>query len=98
MDEKVYYVYILTNKLNSVLYIGVTNNLEHRVYQHKEGKGSQFTKKYKCNKLIYYEEYKYINEAIAREKELKGWSRKKKEILINKINSLWSDLGADWLK
>ena len=93
--------------MNTTLYIGVTNSLDNRVYDHKTGKGSYFTNKYKLTKLIYYEEFQYIYDAIARpapeqtryrarEKELKGWSRKKKEALIKTMNPLWDDLTSDW--
>ncbi len=96
MEERTYFVYIMTNKMNTTLYVGVTNNIEHRTYEHKTGKGGYFTSKYKLNKLIYYEEFQYINDAIAREKELKGWSRKKKDVLIKTLNPLRDDLAHDW--
>jgi putative endonuclease len=70
-----YYVYIVTNKNDSILYIGVTNDVKNRVWEHKIGLNDGFTKKYKCNKLVYYEEYQWIEEAIAREKQLKAGSR-----------------------
>ena len=95
MNQKIYYTYIVTNKMNTVLYTGVTNNVEYRAFNHKQGEGSIFTKRYNCKKLVYYEEYKYIEDAISREKEIKGWSRLKKEILINKLNPLWDDLDKD---
>ena len=82
--------------MNTTLYIGVTNSLDNRIYDHKAGKGSYFTNKYKLTKLIYYEEFEYIYDAITREKELKGWSRKKKEALIKTMNPLWNDLASDW--
>ena len=72
-----YYVYILTNFNNKVLYIGVTNDLNRRIYEHKNKLIDGFTKKYNVNKLVYYEEYKDVNEAISREKQLKGWKRQK---------------------
>ena len=87
-----YYTYILTNKYKTVLYIGVTNNLGARLIQHKEGidkNSKSFTSRYKCIYLIYYEKYTWIREAIAREKELKGWMRIKKETLININNPNW---------
>jgi putative endonuclease len=74
---KEYFLYIMTNKSNIVLYTGVTNNLERRVCEHQEGLGSVFTSKYRVTKLVYYETYKNINLAIAREKQIKGGSRKK---------------------
>ena len=86
-----YYVYILTNK-SATLYIGVTNNLERRLYEHKHKYLEGFTKKYNINTLIYFEEYSDLIEAIAREKQLKGWSRKKKIYLIKSINPLFEEL------
>ncbi len=81
-----YYVYILTNKYNTTFYIGVTNNIAKRLFEHKFGLVEGFTKKYKIKKLIYLEEYNNINEAIAREKQLKNWHRDWKLNLIKKIN------------
>lgn len=91
--EKFGYVYIMTNKNKTVLYIGVTNNLVRRIYEHKNHifKNS-FTDKYNCEYCIYYEEFAYFDLAIAREKELKKWNRQKKEVLINKKNSEWKEL------
>ena len=93
MKQKKYYIYIMTNKHRNVLYIGVTGDLETRIYQHKKHlfKGS-FTDKYNCEYCIYYEEFDYINNAIDRETELKKWNRKKKEALINKINPKWREI------
>ena len=87
------FVYILTNKNHTVLYTGVTTSLKERVEQHKTKaiKGS-FSSKYNCNKLVYYDGFPDIGQAIAEEKRIKGGSRKKKEILINSINPAWSDL------
>ena len=90
------YVYIMTNKHNTVLYTGVTNNLERRVREHRSGDGSVFTKKYNCNKLVYFEVLHSALDAIAREKQIKGGSRRKKEALINKQNRDWKDLAKDW--
>ncbi len=81
---------------SGTLYIGVTNNLRNRVCAHKKGVGSEFTNKYSCHKLIYYEEYQYIDDAIAREKQLKGWRREKKQNLVHKMNPRWEDLSAEW--
>lgn len=80
ITEKLYYVYILTNKIKSVLYIGMTNNLEQRINEHYIDRidKKHFTGKYNCHFLIFYESYKYVNDAIAREKEIKGWLRIKK--------------------
>jgi len=81
-----HFVYITTNRYKNVLYIGVTNNLTRRVIEHENGWDMGFSKKYNCNYLIYYEEYRSINNAIKREKELKGWRRSKKDDLIKSIN------------
>jgi len=89
---KQYCVYIMTNAHNTVLYTGVTNNLARRVYEHKNGLGSLFVKKYNVHKLVYYEIGSDVNAAIAREKQIKGGSRKKKMDLINKLNPTWKDL------
>ena len=87
-----FYVYILTNKNNTVLYIGVTKDLSSRLYDHRESLQKGFTKQYNASKLIYFEEFPDPVNAIAREKQLKGWSRKKKEELINRVNPQWNDL------
>jgi len=89
---KQYCVYIMTNAHNTVLYTGVTNNLARRVYEHKNGLGGVFTKKYNVHKLVYYEVGDSIYTAIAREKQIKGGSRKKKIELINSMNPEWRDL------
>ena len=91
-----YYVYILTNNSHHTLYIGVTNNLERRLYEHKSELLDGFTKQYHLHKLVYYEETGDVNAAIAREKQLKGWTRKKKDALIASVNPLWEDLSEDW--
>lgn len=87
-----YFVYILSNKSNNVTYIGVTNNLARRVYEHKNKMVEGFTSKYNVNKLIYYEEFKETEYALKREKQLKGWTKLKKANLINKLNPEWKDL------
>ena len=87
-----YYVYLLTNWNNKVLYTGVTNNLERRLYEHKNGLVDGFTKKYHVHKLIYFEYTDDVLAAIAREKQIKGWTRKKKNDLIESINPQWQDL------
>ena len=87
-----YYVYILTNRSNNVLYTGVTNNLLHRTEQHGMGNGSQFTRKYHVHKLIYFESFHDIKAAISREKQIKGWRREKKLALITEKNPNWLDL------
>ena len=87
-----YYVYIMTNKRNTVLYTGVTNDLERRVYEHKAKLVEGFTKKYNVTKLVYYEIFEDPRNAILREKQIKGGSRQKKIDLINGINREWRDL------
>ncbi|XOU94623.1 MAG: GIY-YIG nuclease family protein [Candidatus Kerfeldbacteria bacterium] len=91
-----YYVYIMTNWSNKILYIGVTSNLQWRVFEHKNKLQKGFTFKYNLNKLVYYEEHQYIEDAIMREKQLKGWLRIKKIRLIDSINSDWTDLAQWW--
>jgi putative endonuclease len=86
-----YYVYILTNKYNRVLYTGVTNDLVERVDQHQKGQSS-FTSRYNVHKLVYYEEFEHIIDAITREKQIKAGSRQKKIDLINSVNPEWKDL------
>ena len=87
-----YYVYILTNKNNKVMYVGVTNNLKRRLYEHKNEMIEGFTQKYHIHKLVYYEEYEYIQEAILREKKIKGFLRRRKNELVESKNSEWIDL------
>ena len=91
-QSKNYYIYILTNKENGTLYTGVTNNLQRRIYEHKNKLVDGFTKKYSLDKLVYYEVCESIENAILREKQLKGGSRKKKLDLINNFNKKWQDL------
>ncbi|MBU4484495.1 GIY-YIG nuclease family protein [bacterium] len=86
------YVYIMTNERNTVLYTGVTSNLEARIYEHKKKLIKGFTKRYNVTKLVYFEETNDIEIAIEREKEIKGWLRKKKINLINPVNQEWKDL------
>lgn len=89
---KQYYVYMMTNKNDTVIYTGVTNDLRKRVYEHKEGLVKGFTKKYKATKLVYYEAFGNIQDAIKREKQIKKGPRRKKEELIGEINKNWEDL------
>ena len=91
------YVYFLTNKNNTVIYIGVTSNLKKRIYQHKIKFYKGFTSKYNCDKLIYFEEFDTIKEAVLREKQLKKGNRKRKENLIIVKNPLWEDLSEGWI-
>ena len=94
---KSYYVYILTNKTNNIFYIGVTNNLERRIYEHKNHLVAGFTDKYNLEKLVYYEETNDINSAIRREKQLKNWHRQWKINLIEQINPYYKNLAEDFL-
>lgn len=93
--EHRYYTYIVSSR-SGVLYIGVTSSLEARVREHKNGTYDGFTKKYKCRRLVYYEVYDYIQVAIGREKQLKGWTRAKKIALIESTNPRWKDLSESW--
>ena len=93
--QRYYYVYILASK-SQTLYVGVTNNLQNRVYKHKTGQGSKFTSKYNITKLVYYEVFGDIRYAIEREKQLKGYRRSKKIELIERENSEWNDISLDW--
>jgi len=89
---KNYYVYILTNKIRGTLYIGVTNNLQRRVYEHKSGLVLGFTQKYKLKKLVFFEVTNDVNSALQREKQLKNWHRDWKISLIEEFNNDWDDL------
>jgi len=95
MTAKTYCIYIMTNKHNSTLYTGVTNNLLRRVHEHKRGVGSKFTHQYKINKLVYYETTNDVEAAIMREKQIKNGSRQKKIDLVNSRNPGWRDLSDD---
>jgi len=92
---KQYSVYIMTNK-SGTLYIGVTNDLTRRMSEHKQGIGGQFTTRYRITRLVYFEETRDIHAALAREKQLKGWTRAKKLELIASENPQWVDLSTDW--
>lgn len=92
-----YYVYIMTNR-SKTLYTGVTNDLMRRVYEHKNKMIDGFTKKYNIINLVYYEETNDIQTAIAREKQIKGWLRRKKIALIESVNPKWNDLSEGWFK
>ena len=85
----------MSNSHNTVLYIGVTNDIERRVSEHKSGLISGFTKRYNCNKLVYFETFNDINQAIEREKQLKGWKRDRKDALIDAVNKERMDLSGD---
>jgi putative endonuclease len=90
--SSMYYVYLLANWNNRVLYTGVTNNLDRRIEEHKRGVVEGFTKKYQVKRLVYFEETDTINDAIAREKQIKNWRRSKKDALIAAFNPEWVDL------
>ncbi len=92
---KQYYVYILTNK-SRTFYVGVTNNLERRLYEHQHKLIEGFTKRYNITQLIYYEVFDDVRQAIVREKQVKDWRREKKIALIESLNPTWKDLSADW--
>ena len=92
-----YFVYFLSNWDDSVLYIGVTSNLQKRLYEHRNGLADGFTKKYNIHKLVYYEYTNDVYSAISREKQLKKWIRAKKNALISKHNPGWKDLSEDWI-
>jgi putative endonuclease len=89
------YVYIMTNK-SKTLYVGATNNLQRRVYEHKNKMIQGFTSKYNITKVVYFEVFNDIESAIRREKQIKGWLRKKKIELIESMNPEWNDLGEEW--
>ena len=90
--EKRGYIYFLTNQNNNVLYTGVTNSLKRRIQEHRDGQGSTFTNKYNCKKLVYFEVFSSIEEAIIREKQIKHFKREWKNELVGKINPNWNDL------
>lgn len=96
--QKSYYVYIMASKPNGTIYTGVTNNLERRVYEHKNNIIKGFTSKYQIHRLVYFEETNNINDALELEKQIKGWLRKKKVALIESVNPNWDDLAEDWFK
>ena len=91
---KDYYVYIMANDNNNVFYIGVMNNLQRRVYEHRTGIFEGFTKKYRVHKLVYCENCHDVKDALRREKQLKGWTREKKKALIETVNPEWKEIEA----
>jgi putative endonuclease len=95
MREYHFYVYIMASR-SRTLYIGFTSRLQLRVQQHKQGVFEGFTNAYDCHRLVYFEHYQTATVAIAREKQLKRWSRSKKIVLLEKENPTWEDLSADW--
>jgi putative endonuclease len=95
MRNNLYYVYILTNAHHTVLYIGVTNDLARRCNEHKKKKIKGFTQKYNVDILVYFERFEFVEEAISREKQIKGYSRIKKTTLIDKFNKEWKELNSN---
>ena len=93
---KTYYVYMLTNNNHNVIYVGVTNNLERRIEEHRQDSADGFTKKYNVHKLVYIESTESVEAAIAREKQIKGWRRDKKDALVKNMNPEWNDLSLEW--
>jgi putative endonuclease len=89
-------VYILTNKHRNTLYIGITNYIQRRLYQHQSGEVDGFTKRYHLNRVVWLEHFRNVNDAIACEKKLKGWRRSRKIALIEQTNPRWLDLSDDW--
>ncbi|HEX2889783.1 GIY-YIG nuclease family protein [Vineibacter terrae] len=87
-----YYVYILTNIHRTVMYVGVTNNLERRLAEHRAGIGGTFTRRYRVHTLVHVETFQRVDDAIAQEKRIKGWSRAKKNALVEQSNPIWADL------
>ena len=96
VNERRYYVYLLTNWNNRVIYVGVTNDLTRRIYEHKNKLVEGFTKTYNVDKLVYFEETNDVNSALAREKEIKKWRREKKNNLVLRMNPKWNDLSKEW--
>jgi putative endonuclease len=95
MQYKKYWVYIVCS-VSGTLYIGITNNIERRVWEHKSGEFEGFASRYGCNRLVYYESFDDVRKAIAREKQLKGWVRREKIALIESVNPRWQDLAEKW--
>jgi putative endonuclease len=93
---KTYYVYMMTNRSRVVLYTGITNSLEGRLWFHANGSRRSFTKRYNVDRLVYFESYADPRDAIAREKEIKGWRRQKKNDLVGQLNPKWEDLAKKY--
>ena len=92
---KTFFVYMMTNRSRTVLYTGVTNSLERRLWFHRNNMIKSFTKTYKVDRLVYYEQFNEARDAISREKEIKGWRREKKNQLVQRLNPKWKDLAAE---
>jgi putative endonuclease len=97
MGDKLYHTYIVASRSHN-FYVGITSEIELRVSQHKQGSFEGYSKKYNCNRLVWFERHPYVEDAIAREKQLKGWSRTKKIALIERENPAWVDLSEEWGK
>jgi putative endonuclease len=97
MDEHHYYVYIVASRTR-VIYCGMTNSIRRRIDEHREGSVPGFSAQYKCDRLVWFEHYQYVNNAIDREKQIKRWNRAKKLWLIGLMNPSWADLSEDWRK
>lgn len=97
-DQRFYYVYMMQSSSRRALYIGITSDIERRVWQHKNGAFDGFSAEYKTHRLVYYERFVDVSNAIAREKQLKGWRRSKKEWLVSAMNPEWKDLSAEWFE
>jgi putative endonuclease len=95
MREHIYFTCIVASRSHT-LYIGVTGNLRKRIFDHKWKEHTGFTERYNCDRLVWFESYQEVTQAIAREKQLKGWKREKKIALIEKANPAWVDLSRDW--
>jgi len=95
MQDGCYFTYIMASR-SRTLYIGVTGDLHKRVFQHKWKEHAGFTARYNCDRLVWYERHEFVQKAIAREKELKGWRRSRKIALIESMNPVWTDLSRDW--
>ncbi len=96
--ERWYYVYVMQSSSRRALYIGVTSDLEKRVWQHKTGMIEGFTAQYNAHRLVYFERFSTVQRAIAREKQLKRWTRAKKNWLVQTANPEWKDFSAEWFK
>jgi putative endonuclease len=96
VSDKTYYVYLLTNWNHRIMYVGVTNDLIRRIYEHKNKLMEGFTNRYNLNKLVYFEDTRDIHAALAREKEIKRWRREKKNALVQTLNPNWRDLSEDF--
>ena len=94
--ERRFYVYLMSSSSQRALYIGVTNNLIKRVAQHRRGDVDGYSSRYKTHRLVYFESFRYIKNAIIREKEIKGWLRRRKDELVESKNPLWEDLSSHW--